>query len=61
MQKNPTFKKCKDAQKDKTRRFLVFLYGMLSIATYLRNKAEVVPDLKIVDLNIHTSNQYVGF
>ena len=54
----PYLEKKKDATKGKTRSFLAFPYGVLSIATYLRSKAAIVPELKIVDLNSYTSDQY---
>ena len=54
----PYLEKKKDATKGKTRSFLAFPYGVLSIATYLNKKAGVLPNIKIVDLNIYTSDQY---
>lgn len=54
----PYLERKKDATKGKTRSFLAFPYGVLSIATYLRNKAAIVPELKIIDLNSYTSDQY---
>ncbi len=54
----PYLEKKKDATQGKTRSFLAFPYGVLSIATYLRRRAHAVPDLRIVDLNRYSSDQY---
>lgn len=54
----PYLERKKDATKAKTRSFMAFPYGVLSIATYLRNKAAVMPSMKIVDLNSYTSDRY---
>ncbi|HEX8988896.1 MAG TPA: radical SAM protein [Rhodocyclaceae bacterium] len=54
----PYLEKKKDATKGKTRSFLAFPYGVLSIATHLRRKSPAVRELRILDLNLHTSDQY---
>lgn len=54
----PYLERKKDATQGKTRSFLAFPYGVLSIATYLLSRATVKPTLQIVDLNNCTSDQY---
>jgi radical SAM superfamily enzyme YgiQ (UPF0313 family) len=54
----PYLEKKKDATKGKTRSFLAFPYGVLSIATYLDKHAVTTPEIKIVDMNIYTADEY---
>lgn len=54
----PYLEKKKDATKGKTRSFLAFPYGVLSMATYINKNSITQPDIRIVDMNIYTADEY---
>lgn len=55
----PYLIKQRDAKNSKTRSFVALPYGLLSIATYLKNRTKNKVDIKIIDCNLYENYKQV--
>ena len=53
----PYLVKKSDATKTKTKSYLAFPYGVLSMATYLKNHSQTPVNIEILDLNLYTAEE----